>query len=1384
MSSGYGPPNKHWSSDEYSPHISPISRVLSLGFGVGAIGGGLYFASQQQVGKNLTAIDMVQNTLKRYGYNSPFSLMNTFRGAEWLSPFVSTGGLGMKLNTSLIEPSKEVFQYIYEPEFLKRAETHKFLYKTFPGFEDLIHSKKGLPFNFNVLQDDVQLVFEADPEKSVGKAFLRRIDTGKTLPISSKVSLFDITETEAPEIISKTKTKANTAFYSINQATGLVDDFAQAGSRPLQSVDQIFRNQEGVQKRFAIIESPTTTRGLSVFSRAFPAFGMERLNRLLLSTVEQIPILGSFTGAIDRAYNFDFKVQSGTASKMFARYGLRAGAIGATVLGIEQLDYYRRNYDLVGDVGVSAIMSLGVAGAFKRIMSSTPTKAAGVGAAAFVAQMILPGFEEGTVPGLATVAKNIDVGSTAIGELTFMNSYRRFVEGMAPGISDPTFGAFAGVGLAIASGFARDPISSHIFRRLNTDQKKYLLGENSQVALRKNFELPFTLRRVQDQNIHLLSKGNFLTETGQDVLGDSFAKEIKGFKYSPEVSAPNLKERFRVKGELFAAARKVAGEEGVNVLEKELSEVYAKSLAERKEAYTGVNVLNESYLRRMDEISRSNLGKSQKLVESLFTKLTHSFFGASFQGEDFIKKSKDAGVRNRLGRFPFLFAAGLLGHQLVTGGLLGSMENASEKEAIYSGQQLVGVKRGRWWEGGGTPFAGRDIMYHRPHQYHQLMTRAKQKSIYGEDEDSTSPIGKFFLKNFTYDLERMNYFKRPYPVTAGAFEDIPIIGNILAATVGQVIKPTRFMHANELFRVGPGGQLEYKNPSEIDAPGYSIGGKGFGMPGSPHSVSNVLGNLQYQFRELEGLTGWAKNIFTKALTGEESFGIQKPVFESASRIASSNKDFWDMELGGALFLSEPLRRFFPKERSMIQNYNPLVNSMPSWLPERFHYGDPYRNIGSGDVRLPGSGYEALHPELKGYSAEAYPDIYKYKILSDVAPTSKQFLQLRENMYRRRSEGILSQKEQMLMDQADKLLNKRTVYQDFQPHEKALDIPIVSQASRAVVGGAVDIFKDSFSPMEYMVPMGFRPSQKLLEYSNPIDQYEYQRLYGTMFSFWDKPIRDWFRPAFYSAAHAMGYDGTPAHREKANQVNEYFDKLEFYKQMQLAGKAEAMGNTRAKQKFLLEASRTKYGINPQAHAMSMYQALPDGEKEFFDAFAAAKGADRERILEMVPRDQVHLYQNIFSRVDAGDRSLYPGGKREVDEQFLTQRFYELDDYFDDKALPEDDWIGWHEDASLDDVKVRYTNSLGMDLYDVDMYESKLRAQSRREYLSGSEKALMQGRNIPGSNGIMNLFRNVLNQENEGYTNLTVTQFGDTSRGNFYMNDDRRFQIMEMMKYASE
>jgi hypothetical protein len=41
-------------------------------------------------------------------------------------------------------------------------------------------------------------------------------------------------------------------------------------------------------------------------------------------------------------------------------------------------------------------------------------------------------------------------------------------------------------------------------------------------------------------------------------------------------------------------------------------------------------------------------------------------------------------------------------------------------------------------------------------------------------------------------------------------------------------------------------------------------------------------------------------------------------------------------------------------------------------------------------RLPGAGYEALHPELKGIDPEDYPAIAKLRILSDVAPYSREY----------------------------------------------------------------------------------------------------------------------------------------------------------------------------------------------------------------------------------------------------------------------------------------------------------------------------------------------------------------------------------------------------------
>jgi hypothetical protein len=47
-------------------------------------------------------------------------------------------------------------------------------------------------------------------------------------------------------------------------------------------------------------------------------------------------------------------------------------------------------------------------------------------------------------------------------------------------------------------------------------------------------------------------------------------------------------------------------------------------------------------------------------------------------------------------------------------------------------------------------------------------------------------------------------------------------------------------------------------------------------------------------------------------------------------------------------------------------------------------------VDEGYARLPGAGYETLHPEMAGWDREDYSDINKMAILADVAPYSREY----------------------------------------------------------------------------------------------------------------------------------------------------------------------------------------------------------------------------------------------------------------------------------------------------------------------------------------------------------------------------------------------------------
>jgi len=257
-----------------------------------------------------------------------------------------------------------------------------------------------------------------------------------------------------------------------------------------------------------------------------------------------------------------------------------------------------------------------------------------------------------------------------------------------------------------------------------------------------------------------------------------------------------------------------------------------------------------------------------------------------------------------------------------------------------------------------TPWEGERIMYYRPHWYPRLLQRSREKSIYNEQEgEEISPLSKFFKREFTYDLEKEHYRDRPYPITSLPFEDVPLIGPLLANTVGRLIKPPRLMHTEEWINnqgetVVEPGQFGTRIATEI-------GELPPGQPVSPYSMTSTIGEQMYRMTEMAGLLGYTAGSVKEILTGSDEFFDQASQLESARRMFGKEREYWDLEIGGGLGTTEAYRRLFPHRRRQIDLYNPIRNTMPEWLPgpgERgpdLLHGDPYASIQEGELRLPG-----------------------------------------------------------------------------------------------------------------------------------------------------------------------------------------------------------------------------------------------------------------------------------------------------------------------------------------------------------------------------------------------------------------------------------------------
>ncbi|MCY7866114.1 hypothetical protein P8918_13515 [Bacillus spizizenii] len=197
---------------------------------------------------------------------------------------------------------------------------------------------------------------------------------------------------------------------------------------------------------------------------------------------------------------------------------------------------------------------------------------------------------------------------------------------------------------------------------------------------------------------------------------------------------------------------------------------------------------------------------------------------------------------------------------------------------------------------------------------------------------------------------------------------------------------------------------------------------------------DFVGELAYTSRFMAGIYGYG--------TFRMFPGQPRSKLEDASTMDSPVRTLWDANFGGlGGGYVEIFRRFIPSQNVRVNEINPLLNTMPDWMPERFRFGDPYTKLPKGEMRLPGRGFESLndlHPDDYG----AYGAFDRFKILADIAPYSHEYKVWRDIASRTIDDPDLKEE----MDNIRERVTKQSQKYDFHKYQfigKSLERNVVT-----------------------------------------------------------------------------------------------------------------------------------------------------------------------------------------------------------------------------------------------------------------------------------------------------------------------------------------------------
>ncbi len=739
--------------------------------------------------------------------------------------------------------------------------------------------------------------------------------------------------------------------------------------------------------------------------------------------------------------SFDFTGSSIISTPLFAAAGLGLGSLieSKTLSQVGKLAYFGR-------------------------LGMTKTQFAGAAIGAAVGAM--PTFDKGFAAGAGALYSRARIASSKMWNIIGAQDAVERQEGLLPGITSP----WTAAGFMMSGG-----VLGYIHREIGTMKGMATsIGYNSKFYESIESQYKNIIKDVRDISSFMdIPAGDLPTPALQKIRSTQTAINDLFQKYQQQ-ETPGLLSSTK------EATRILSGEQAVSLVPKSEG-AFLASLIKTHADVTNFQIEKPSDLASQlfhkGEEYASALKAEQRtvLLELPFTKRIYE------QAKERLLSPKASFARGAIkGGLAFggvsmlgALAAGPMGGDFSIGDLIpgwivnltGGGMKPKETEDIFTGKKEVAIRKARGWSMGQSPVEGGKVSYFRQHRAVEMQTDAKDNALYGSYGEKIAydpilhPISFLLSDEFKYHRDLRLSEVSPTPLTGRLFTEVPILGDLLASTIGEVIKPTHAIRPNEWRQLGitdntfqayqaePISLASLTSPQVQTPPGFFDFGKDIAPPvpvlgGKTEFQAQTTQQIAYttsrtleRLAEQAGLRGFMLQSMTENFFGK--IVNATPVVESGENLTSIRSSFWSMNLGDPFGASEAARRYLTRNKDVY--YNPLSNQSPSWLPSSssyldFRHGSYFNKVQEGYLRLPGAGLEELHKELKDFHPEDYPLVWKHKVLSDVSYMSDEWKIINQQVQQSLEAGALSQREKQILAQTNEQIEEKRLKRVFREYQ--------------------------------------------------------------------------------------------------------------------------------------------------------------------------------------------------------------------------------------------------------------------------------------------------------------------------------------------------------------